>query len=657
MKRTLLSFTLSAVCAMIIQAQTAATTIETKKQTLFSSVNHASTPYRIPAIATLNDGTILAIADQRPCGADVGNGEVDIYAKVGIINEDGSYTWTPSSTDPSAEGGLKIADGNSSNGYGDAAVVVDRESGNVLVICVAGNVVFSNGSSSKHNKMARITASATESGLSWNTPEDATTAFFNNLLPDAYTMFMASGKMIQSRTTKVGDYYRIYGALLVRQKKNFLQSENVNYVVYSDDFGKNWSILGEKSCISSADEAKVEELPNGDIVISSRTKGGRIFNVYNMETASWGSQQTYTFASNAQACNGELMLYSNVTSTSTGTQSTILLQSLPTGSSRSNVSVYYKIIDENTQYTPSDFKSGWTKGIEVDNGASAYSTMTILPNGEIGFLYEDNYDTSKASGDYSDIVFVPLTVAEITGGAYTYTKPEVPEEPETPTPNTYEVNAVKGKIGTMSYYIATFSAPETTLVPEGVKAYYIKASKNDRVVLTRVTPGKAIPAYQGVVLISTTETFTMTAATTSTVDITADTADNANNATVAEEATLTGNLLAPAIDGTIPSGSYVLAVKGSGSLNGQFAFCATSQAISLSPNRAFLRIISTAHASQMRISFEEEMEKEEETGIDNELNTSEETPIIYDLMGRRVTEMQPGKIYIINGKKRLIPNN
>ena len=92
-------------------------------------------------------------------------------------------------------------------------------------------------------------------------------------------------------------------------------------------------------------------------------------------------------------------------------------------------------------------------------------------------------------------------------------------------------------------------------------------------------------------------------------------------------------------------------------MNGQFAFCATSQAITLSPNRAFLRIISTAHASQMRISFEEEMEEGEETDIDNELNTSEEAPIIYDLMGRRVTEMQPGKIYIINGKKRLIPNN
>ena len=203
-----------------INAQTAASAVDGKKQTLFSSVNHASKPYRIPAVATLNNGTVLAIADQRPCGADVGNGEVDIYAKVGTIAANGSYSWNPATNDPSANGGLKIADGTSSNGYGDAAVVVDRESGKVLVISVAGKVVFSSGDASSHNKMARMVGSA--DGLTWESPQDVTTAFFDNLLPNAYTMFMASGRMVQSQLVKVGDYYRIYGALLVREKGGFL---------------------------------------------------------------------------------------------------------------------------------------------------------------------------------------------------------------------------------------------------------------------------------------------------------------------------------------------------------------------------------------------------------------------------------------------------
>ena len=234
-KFALVAMTLSAMGFSSMNAQTAASAVDGKKQTIYLSANHASTPYRIPAVATLNNGTVLAIADHRPCGADIGNGEVDLYAKVGTIAANGSYSWNPSAIDPSVSGGLKIADGDSSNGYGDAAVVVDRESGKVLVICVSGKVVFSQGSSLKHNKMARIVGSA--DGLSWETPQDVTTAFFDNLLPSAYTMFMASGRMIQSQHVKVGNYYRIYGVLLVREKSGWFSKSNNNYVVYSDDFG------------------------------------------------------------------------------------------------------------------------------------------------------------------------------------------------------------------------------------------------------------------------------------------------------------------------------------------------------------------------------------------------------------------------------------
>ena len=467
----LVALALAAITTTTAVAQTAASAIESKKQTLFNSANHSSTPYRIPAIATLSNGDVIAIADQRPCGADVGNGEVDIYAKISSNN---GSTWTPSSTDPSADGtGLKIADGTSTNGYGDAAVVANRESGEVMAICVAGKVVFSNGSSSKHNKMARLYSS--DYGKTWKT-EDVTTAFFDNLLPNAYTMFMASGKILQSTKVKKGNYYRLYGALLVRQKKNWLSKENVNYVVYSDDFGKTWAILGGKSCISSADEAKVEELPNGNIVVSSRKSGGRYFNVFsfsNLESAtgSWGSTSTCSFGG-SNATNGELLMYHNVTNVSTGEKTNIILQSLPTGSSRSNVAVFYKVIDNNTSYSSSSFTSGWTKGIEVDNGASGYSTMTILPNGEIGFLYEDNYDTSKANGDYSDIVYVPLTVSEITGGAYTYTSSEVVKETvATPaiTPNGGELKYGNNTVsiacdtdGATIYYTTNGATPTTS---------------------------------------------------------------------------------------------------------------------------------------------------------------------------------------------------
>jgi len=430
-KFALVAMTLSAMGFSSMNAQTAASAVDGKKQTIYLSANHASTPYRIPAVATLNNGTVLAIADHRPCGADIGNGEVDLYAKVGTIAANGSYSWNPSAIEPSVSGGLKIADGDSSNGYGDAAVVVDRESGKVLVICVSGKVVFSQGSSLKHNKMARIVGSA--DGLSWETPQDVTTAFFDNLLPSAYTMFMASGRMIQSQHVKVGNYYRIYGVLLVREKSGWFSKSNNNYVVYSDDFGASWKVLGGSYCLKGGDEAKVEELPNGDLVMSSRTSGGRYFNVFkftdlNSASGSWGSATKYSFGG-SNSTNGELMLYKGLVDAN-GTEYNVMLQSLPTGSSRSNVAVFYKAFaTSKTSWAVSDFTSGWTKGIEVDDGLSAYSTMTILPNGQVGFLYEEGNDTSNADADYFNIVYVPLTVEEITGGAFSAPATGEPEAP------------------------------------------------------------------------------------------------------------------------------------------------------------------------------------------------------------------------------------
>ena len=94
------------------------------------------------------------------------------------------------------------------------------------------------------------------------------------------------------------------------------------------------------------------------------------------------------------------------------------------------MAVFYKAFaTSKTSWAVSDFTSGWTKGIEVDNGLSAYSTMTILPNGQVGFLYEEGNDTSNADADYFNIVYVPLTVEEITGGAFSAPATGEPEAP------------------------------------------------------------------------------------------------------------------------------------------------------------------------------------------------------------------------------------
>ena len=93
----------------------------------------------------------------------------------------------------------------------------------------------------------------------------------------------------------------------------------------------------------------------------------------------------------------------------------ILFQSVPTGDSRSNVAVYYKLLSKDSAtYTPTELSNNWTK-IEVSDRGSAYSSMCILPDGEtIGLFYEEE------PGGYS-MVYVPISIKEHVN-ATTYTE-------------------------------------------------------------------------------------------------------------------------------------------------------------------------------------------------------------------------------------------
>ena len=57
--------------------QTAAT-----GQVLFHTPDSDTIPYRIPAMAAMHNGDILALTDYRLCGNDIGYGRVDIHGRI-----------------------------------------------------------------------------------------------------------------------------------------------------------------------------------------------------------------------------------------------------------------------------------------------------------------------------------------------------------------------------------------------------------------------------------------------------------------------------------------------------------------------------------------------------------------------------------------------
>ena len=619
-------------------AQTAASDVESKKQLMFSFTENKKGAYRIPAIATMSNGKVIAIADFRPDGQDVGGtssflGEsvydVDIYAKIGTANGDGTYSWNPSSTHPASSTTGRVVDGKTTSdgvGFGDAALVADRESGKVLIMCVGAKTSYGSTSTGSVYKCFRITSD--NYGESWDAPVEITNLRGSNNVftgsDNVQAMFFASGRLLQSKRKAAGaECCRVYGALLVR-----IGGSDYNYVVYSDDFGASWNLLGAKGkpVVSSANEAKLEELPNGDIVISSRTSGGRKFNLFTYDangfdsaSGSWGNAASTNFGNSSMGdganTNGEILFYPAVDGN--GDRVNILLQSLPTGNSREQVYVYYKAFPASKAFwTVDDFTSDWVLGLKADEGASAYSTMTILPDGNIGFMYEDDYATNNLyyAGGRAKIYFLPLTLSEITDDAY-----------KNPA---YSVKLNDCTIDGESKALATFSAPVPTTCPKGVTAYYVKAMDNGYAKLEAVEDGKTIPADAGVMLVADDAgSYTMTGV-----------GEFAN-------AALTDNMLVGSSNGTVTFGDgvegYIL--KGDG--QGGVAFYKATG--TLGKNKAYLNLDGAELTAGVRITIDGT------TAIEDVVEVQGAEDVVYDLYGRRVSEMLPGNIYIVGGKKVL----
>lgn len=376
--------------------------------------------YRIPAIATTKNGNVISVADYRYCGGDIGFGRVSLHYR---ISKDNGKTWGKKKVLVEAHEGKygPKQDNDLEAGFGDPAIVADRESNRVLVISCCGNVSYQAGTWEHHQGIARFYSN--NNGKSFSKYEDISPSIYAQFKAagvEPQAMFVGSGRIFQSRHIKIKDYYRIYAVLLVRTKTQ----GGLNYVIYSDDFGGSWAILGDDATpgVTSGDEPKAEELPNGSVLLSSRY-WGRIFNIFNYSDieqgeGTWCQQAISNKANNGvieegNACNGEIMILP-VTRNADGAKIHLALQSVPQGpNGRNHVGIYYKGLSVADYAEPATFAKNWEGFHLATPMNSAYSTMTLQQDNTIGFLYEES--TYKV--DYT-IVYKNYTLETITDGKY-----------------------------------------------------------------------------------------------------------------------------------------------------------------------------------------------------------------------------------------------
>ena len=300
--------------------------------------------YRIPAITTLPDGSIIVVGDKRIETLNDLPGKIDVVAR---RSTDGGRTWGPYIT---------VAEHDENGGYGDPALVYDRRTGDLIVISSHGNGLWDK--SPSHTSVSR----SHDGGLTWEKPVDISDQIFttdpNGKQPIKLTAaFATSGRALQLKNG------RIMFVLVTRK-------EGVDpfpcYAIYSDNGGKTWKVSSTPITLDG-DESKIVELPNGDLLCSIRARfhDTRKFSISKDKGVTWTEMtEGYNDLKDIK-CNGDIIpvKYKG---------KDILLHSLPAGPWRSNITIYASYDEGRT----------WPRSYQVMQGPAAYSTMTLLPDGK-----------------------------------------------------------------------------------------------------------------------------------------------------------------------------------------------------------------------------------------------------------------------------------
>ena len=324
---------------------------------LYRPGDYDSRNYRIPAVITASDGSLVVATDKRKYNNDDLPEDIDI-----LINRstDGGRTWSEPYTLVEGHGVGK--------GFGDCALVRTNDEGGLLAAFVGG-CGFWQGRSEK--PLRTYIARSYDNGQTWTEPEDITDALYganckNEVSRTWWSAFFASGNGL---LTSSG---RIMFVLAVRDTEEWAAC---NYAVYSDDNGETWHLSGRAS--QRGDEAKVVELADGRILMSIRHEGERWYNLSEDGGISWQPETSAWNDLVATACNGDIIRYSLVKE---GEEKNILLHSLPGPDRREKVTVYVSYDEGQT----------WPVSKCVVPYASAYSSLCILPDHSIGLYVEES---------------------------------------------------------------------------------------------------------------------------------------------------------------------------------------------------------------------------------------------------------------------------
>lgn len=372
--------------------------------------------YRIPALAHLGDGVVVASWDARPgSAADAPNPNSIIQRR----STDNGQTWGPlqiiAAGHPADSSGPRY-------GYSDPSYVVDRETGRLFNFFVySKDQGFQGSSYGNDDADRRVISSAVihsdDGGVTWTAPRLITgvtktangtvaNGVYTPVAGDVRANFASSGEGIQLR------YGQYAGRLLQQFAGTVLQPDGSvqiqAYTVYSDDHGDTWQ-KGQNVGVGM-DENKVVELSDGRVMLNSRdSSNGRLRKVAVSEDGgiTYGPVERDSELPDPTNNASLIRLHPDAAQGSAEARK-LLFTNSNNGANGDRVNGAARV--------SCDDGLTWPGLRTLEQGFFAYSSATVLDDGRVGVLWERNYTSDMRFTSFDEAwlnyVCAPLSVPE-----------------------------------------------------------------------------------------------------------------------------------------------------------------------------------------------------------------------------------------------------
>jgi sialidase-1 len=331
--------------------------------------------YRIPAIVTTTNGTVLAFCEGRKNSAR-DTGKIDLMLK---RSTDGGRSWSAQ----------QVVWADAENVCGNPAPVVDQTTGEIWLL-----MTWNRGADHERDIMAGtggdtrrvFVTSSTDDGRSWSRPREITGA-----VKKPHWRWYATGPVNGIQLTRGTHKGRLVIPANHSDHSDPAKHPYRAHVIFSDDHGQTWELggIGEEM----TNESTVVELSNGALMQNMRSyhqKNQRAMATSHDGGLTWSAvklEETLI----EPVCQAAILRF---TWAERGDKSRVLFSN-PASTRREKMTIRLS----------EDEGATWPISRMLHAGPAAYSCLAVLPGQSIGCLYE-----AGVKGPYERIVLARFTL-------------------------------------------------------------------------------------------------------------------------------------------------------------------------------------------------------------------------------------------------------